>query len=196
MNSDVGPLESVASLALSHPARSGGFSRPLGSSHSASSSLLPSPRVCAALSFLSCLRYAVGVMSRLRFLHFASAFASRFAAARWPSGLLLLAPAALPGTSSASSSAASGNRLRFPLPLSSHAAALRHAYFAAFAHTTGRWLSSLPPLGTFCSAASVASSSAVRPNPSVERDRLPAQPAGSLRGFAAPAAPHLRRWAS
>ena len=33
-----------------------------------------------------------------------------------------------------------------------------------------------------------------RPNISVERDRLPAQPAGSLRGFAAPAAPHLRRW--
>jgi hypothetical protein len=30
-------------------------------------------------------------------------------------------------------------------------------------------------------------------NPPVERDRLPAQPAGSLRGFAASAASHLAR---
>ena len=37
---------------------------------------------------------------------------------------------------------------------------------------------------------------AVRSNPPVERDRLPAQPSGSLRRYAAPAAPHLARWAS
>jgi len=30
-------------------------------------------------------------------------------------------------------------------------------------------------------------------NPPVERDRLPAALAGTLRGFAAPAAPHLAR---
>ena len=33
----------------------------------------------------------------------------------------------------------------------------------------------------------------MKPNISVERDRLPAALAGSLRGFAAPAAPHLER---
>lgn len=33
-------------------------------------------------------------------------------------------------------------------------------------------------------------------NPPVERDRLPASPAGSLRGFAASAAPHLARYAA
>jgi len=31
-------------------------------------------------------------------------------------------------------------------------------------------------------------------NLSFERDRLPAQPAGTLRGFAAPAAPQLKRY--
>lgn len=31
------------------------------------------------------------------------------------------------------------------------------------------------------------------PNPPLEWDRLPAQPAGTLRGFAAPAAPQLAR---
>ena len=31
------------------------------------------------------------------------------------------------------------------------------------------------------------------PNPPLERDRLPALPAGTLRGFAAPAAPQLAR---
>lgn len=36
----------------------------------------------------------------------------------------------------------------------------------------------------------------ISPNPPVERDRLPAALAGSLRGFAAPAAPHLARYAS
>ena len=34
-----------------------------------------------------------------------------------------------------------------------------------------------------------------RANPPLERDRLPALPAGALRGFAAPAAPQLARWA-
>lgn len=33
-------------------------------------------------------------------------------------------------------------------------------------------------------------------NNSVERDRLQAALAGSLRGFAASAAPHVKRWAS
>ena len=35
-----------------------------------------------------------------------------------------------------------------------------------------------------------------RPNNSVERDRLQAALVGSLRGFAATAAPHVKRWAS
>jgi hypothetical protein len=34
------------------------------------------------------------------------------------------------------------------------------------------------------------------PNPSVERDRREAALLGSLRGFAAPAAPHVKRSAS
>ncbi len=34
------------------------------------------------------------------------------------------------------------------------------------------------------------------PNISVERDRRQAALAGSLRGYAAPAAPHVKRWAS
>lgn len=33
------------------------------------------------------------------------------------------------------------------------------------------------------------------PNPSLERERQPAALVGSLRGFAAPATPHLKRWA-
>ena len=33
------------------------------------------------------------------------------------------------------------------------------------------------------------------PNPPVERDGQPAALVGSLRSFAAPAAPHLARWA-
>jgi len=36
----------------------------------------------------------------------------------------------------------------------------------------------------------------VPPNIAVERDRRQAGLAGSLRGFAAPAAPHLKRYAS
>lgn len=35
----------------------------------------------------------------------------------------------------------------------------------------------------------------VTPNNSVERDRLQAALIGSLRGFAATAAPHVKRWA-
>ena len=182
----------MASLALSHPVLSGGLSRGLGLSRSASPSLLPSPRSCSAFSFFARLRYAVGVMSRLRFLRFSSGFAHGSAAARWASRLVLLAPAALPGTSSASSLAASSSRPRVPLPSSSHAAALRRAYFAAFAHATARWLSSLPPLGASCSAASVASSAAARPNPSVNRTacRRSRQVPSALR---APAAGYLRR---
>lgn len=34
------------------------------------------------------------------------------------------------------------------------------------------------------------------PNISVERDRRQAALTGSLRGYAAPAAPHVKRWAS
>lgn len=48
----------------------------------------------------------------------------------------------------------------------------------------------------YLTAAGIAADWPLTPNPPVERDRQPAALVGSLRGFAAPAAPHLARWAT
>ena len=113
LNLNVGPLNSLISRALSLSSSALCFSRRLRLSRSISSSVLPSPSCSSASSFFFGLRYAPGLMSDLRSLSSASALARLPAAARCPSQLLR-APDALPGASSASSSAASISRLRFP----------------------------------------------------------------------------------
>ena len=53
-----------------------------------------------------------------------------------------------------------------------------------------------PITALHCTAMIITTVTDMLPNTAVERDRRQAGLAGSLRGFAAPAAPHLRRWAS
>ena len=57
-------------------------------------------------------------------------------------------------------------------------------------------LTNSPALSPGLSTASRARQMKLRPNPPVEWDRREAALLGSLRGFAAPAAPHLARYAS